>query len=105
MLQIWDKIYHKNTWGLNNDTPRFYFEEIERITKTLIITKSWERLKNFWDYALKIFDKRPSEKYTLVTEEALKEYEESKYNSKVNNWFYETKFSLDEKKKIYELLK
>lgn len=100
-LKVWDKIYNKylRFWGWY----WYIFDEVERITKTLIITKKWKRLKNRWYYWEKTGSFNWNYKYELLTDEILKDNERIERENKIENWFYDKKFTLEEKIKIYEL--
>lgn len=99
-LKVWDKIYtkHLRFWGWY----WYVFDEVERITKTLIITKEWRRLANWWYYWVEKSNYRNG-KYQLLTDEILKDNERIERENKIENWFYDKKFTLEEKIKIYEL--
>lgn len=99
-LKVWDTIYSEWRWlakGL------FYIEEIERITKTLIITKSWKKLKNLWEKALSgewfntIY-------YFIFDEEAKLRKQNADKIQKIEAWFHKKNFSIEEKEQVYNLL-
>lgn len=97
-LKVWDKIYkiYSKFWGWY----WYVFDEVERITKTLIITKEWRRLANWWYYWV---EKSNYRLHQLLTDEILKDNERIERENKIENWFYDKKFTLEEKIKIYEL--
>jgi len=102
-LKVWDKIYYKYNilWGNYN----YSFNEIDRITKTLIITKSWTKLENrghFWLLKNKsrfCWD----DYYYLLTEDIIEDNKRIAEEYKINKWFDDKKFILEEKIKIYNL--
>lgn len=105
ILKIWDKIYAKHSNYLNGYS--YVFDEIERVTKTLIITKEGRRLKNNWDSCVEKTNIRYqwNRVFELVTDEILKDNERIENINKIEGWFYNKKFTIEEKKIIYDLLK
>lgn len=103
-MNKWDKIYTK--YNYSEKSYDYLFDEVVRITKTLVITSNWKRLQNFWDYAVENIDRRfnPKQIYMLVTEEIIKDNERIEKIKKIENWFYNKKFTLEEKTTIYDLL-
>ncbi len=102
-LKIWDKIYYKYNrfwWDYT-----YYFDEVERITKTLIITKAWKRLSNHWSYWInrKQSNYIPDDYYYLLTDEILEDFKKVEKEREIRNWFDNKKFTLEEKIKVYNL--
>jgi len=105
-LEVWDKIYYKHIYGLWRKLYSYYFEEIERITKTLIITKSGKKLSNYWYRAVQKSTQwyTPNYVYELVTDEILKDNERVEYIDKIEDWFDKQHFTIEDKIKIHNTL-
>ena len=104
-LKIWDKIYYKYYHDFSQTNYSYWFDEVERITKTLIITKKWKRLKNYWyKWILESKERfRSDEEYQIITTDIIEDNNLINKEYKINKWFNEKDFIIEEKEQIYNL--
>lgn len=96
-IKAWDIVVCRSS---RNSNDVIHLNKVERVTKTLIILEWWTKAKKL-NESIAFSDFR---KYSVASKEDFAKVEEQKIDTIVNNWFYDKKFSLEEKKKIYELL-
>ncbi|PCE62644.1 pyruvate kinase [Sediminicola luteus] len=109
-LQVGDKVYNVSRDGFE-DFARYSFSEVERLTKTLAVLKNGTRLFN-----------EPRESFIMesvgypvkgewgthwhkVSIQAIRQAQMEAEKIKIHDWFEKREFSLEEKKKVFELFR
>lgn len=108
-LQLGDKMYNVKQQGFN-DFMRYSFSEVVELTKTLAVLKNGVRLINqpktsFIEPIGYSVTKEKSTHWHLMTVEVIRKAQIENEKIAIHDWFEEKKFSLDEKRAIYNAFK
>lgn len=108
-LEIGDKLYNVAQDGFN-DFARYSFSEVVELTETLAVLKNGVRLINKpkQSYIMEEVGYSVSRKkgthWHIVSLTAIRNAQIENEKITIHDWFEERDFSLQEKKRIYELL-
>ncbi|MEE9363613.1 MAG: pyruvate kinase [Cellulophaga sp.] len=109
-LKVGDKVYNVKRDGFA-DFARYTFSVVERLTVTLAVLKNGTRLKNepkesfiMEDVGYSVAGKWGTH-WHIVSLQAIRNAQIENEKIRINDWFDDRNFSLEEKHQVYTMIK